>query len=90
MSSGNIIHLGGCRPRIVSGNGTLIITTSDMNTGINGINTQVMTGPSEIFKIANVMTQKGKIRFETKNQDEIFQISQIIVYYKPVWTQFPQ
>ncbi len=41
-------------------------------------------------QLANFTQQTARIRIETNEIDEIFQISQILVYSKPVASSFPQ
>lgn len=90
MSSGNFIHLGGTRIRIVSGSGNLIVTYSDINSTSYSQTSYTMISQAEPFILANLVTQKAKLRIEVDNIDETFQISRIIIYYKPLWTMAPQ
>lgn len=41
-------------------------------------------------QLANFTQQSAKLRIETTEMDEVFQISQVIVFTKPVSASFPQ
>lgn len=92
ITTGNesLVHFGGVRIR-VNGTGNLIPTLGSLDK----IRTQSLrnfvmqqTTDREKFQLANFMSQRAYLRLETLNINETFRINRIIVYVKPVYSQF--
>lgn len=88
----NIIHFDGFRIR-VTGVGNLVSTFFS----IDKINSQALsniamsvTTAREPTVLANFISQRALLRLEVTNINERASISRVILFSKPLWTQFPQ
>jgi len=50
-----------------------------------------MTDPARIepYRIINFMSQRAAIEYKTTELDEWFQINTLVIFIKPVFTQYP-
>lgn len=88
----SILHYGAATFR-VQGTGNLKLTFF----GINKVKSFVFTNPismvtaarTEPTKLANFKSQRALLRFETTDLDEYVDINRIIIWIKPIGTQYP-
>ena len=87
----NISHCTGVRMRIV-GNGDLQMTLFSLDS----VESQTlvpftMTAATnrEPFRLANFNQQRQMLKGITTEKDEIFRINRIILFFKPLWTDYP-
>ncbi len=85
-----IVHFGGVRLR-VTGAGNLKMTFQSLD----AVKSQplaviAMTTPAERepFKLANFKSQRAFLKLETTELDEIFRINRVVVFVKPIWSQY--
>ncbi len=90
--TGEILHFGIVRQR-VTGSGVLrmnLVSLSDVNSvPIPSITMQTATN-REPTVLANVNEQRAYLHGYTQDIDEIFNVSKIIIYIKPVASGYPQ
>ena len=87
----DIVHFGGVRLR-VTGSGNLDMTFKSLD----DVDTQTLvpiimssTSAREPTRLANFISQRGRLQISTNAIDETFRINRVIVFAKPIWTQFP-
>lgn len=87
----NILHTAAVRIRVI-GQGNLDVSLF----GYNSIDSQdlvaiAMTNSSgrEMNRLANFTTQMTRIRLSTNEINEIMQVSSIIIFMKPLWSDYP-
>ncbi len=88
---GNINHFSQYRFRIV-GNGNLKAQISTLNDVITKTMVPLpMTNPARIepLRIINFMSQFATLEFKTTEINEFFQINTLVIFLKPVYTQYP-
>jgi phosphoenolpyruvate carboxylase len=88
---GQTLHCVGARIR-VTGNGNLVSTLYSLDdVRSQGLQDIVMASPNRIEPtiLANFQEQRMKIRLETTVIDEIFNISRIVLFIKPVAESYP-
>lgn len=86
-----INHYGGFRIR-VKGSGSLQaqMLGLDSTPSQNLVSLTMSSAPGrEPFRLANVVSQRARLIVKTTNIDEVFHINRIIIYAKPLWTDFP-
>lgn len=88
----NIIHIGALRVRV---NGTGVLRTTLYS--LDGIESQSLanitmasTSSIEPTILANFNSQRIMVKLYTDNISEIIDINRIIVYIKPLWSEFPR
>jgi hypothetical protein len=89
--SENINHFAGWRLRVI-GNGNLKSTIGTLNDVITkDLFPMPMTDPARIepYRIINFMSQRAAIEYKTTELDEWFQINTLVIFIKPVFTQYP-
>jgi hypothetical protein len=90
MSDEGIIHYGAVKVR-VNGMGNLVPTFSNLDgTKIQIMPSFVMSGMPglEPIKLVSFKTQRAFLRLGTSQLNEIFKINRVIVYVKPLWSQY--
>ena len=90
--SGNAIHFGGLRLRVV-GSGNLEVSIATLEDVIVKTNSPiVLAEPNRIepYRILNFTTQRASIKLQTVNENEWFKINQLVVYARPVFQNYPQ
>jgi len=86
-----VIHYGGIRFR-VNGSGNLRITYQSLDNVKNKVLIPLVmaTGTDkEPFRLGNFVTQRMFVRVETTDIDEIFKINRVIVFARPLYSQYP-
>lgn len=86
-----IVHFAGVRLR-VTGNGNLDLQFLSLD----NVDTQTLvplvmssTNAREPTRLANFISQRGMLKISTDAIDEEFKINRIILFAKPMWSQFP-
>ncbi len=91
MADENITHFGGVRMR-VNGSGNLRMKFQSLD-NIKQLDLVpfIMSGTTdkEPFRLANFVSQRGKLKVSTTAINETFKINRIIIYVKPIYTSFP-
>jgi len=86
-----ILHFGGIRLRVTgAGNLQLRLLSLD-NTTINSLAPITMSSITnrEPTRLANFITQRGALTIFTTELNEQFNINRVILFLKPIWTQYP-
>jgi len=89
--NGESIHFHAVRLR-VNGGGNLDLTLRSLDSIRNSnLNSVVMTSKTNIepTKLANFIEQRAQLEFGTDAIDEVFTISKIIIYIRPIATGLP-
>lgn len=91
MSDGEILHFGAVRQRL-TGDGILRMNLSSLDdvvvSAIPSITMQPTTN-REPTVLANFNQQRGYLHGFTQDIDEVFVVSKIIIYIKPVASGYP-
>lgn len=90
-SDEDICHVAGIRYR-VTGTGilrTTLYSYDEVRSKVLGTITMSSALGKAPFMVTNFMSQRTVIRIETTAIDEIFEISRIILFIKPVFTSHP-
>jgi hypothetical protein len=86
----SICHFGAVKYR-VTGSGNLVSTFQSLDTvqttQLATIAMQATPGREPTI-LTNFISQRAFLRVETMNLNETFRINRIVVYAKPLWTQF--
>lgn len=89
--AGSVLHYGLVRLR-VNGTGSLQLTLI----GYDNVQQSVLVpldmsaNPGwELDRLANFKNQKARLRLSTSEIDEVMAINNIIIYVKPMWSQYP-
>lgn len=90
---GNITHVGVVRFRVV-GEGNLRLSLhslQDVKSAVNP-NPLVMseTTDREPTKLFDFMSQRMSLKFQTTEKDEWFRIDRIVIFARPVFTDYPR
>lgn len=91
-NDGGILHFGAVRYRVTgSGNLKTFLRSLD-NVKNKQLSNTVMAAINDIepTRWANFTNQRAQIEFKTTEINEVFNISKIIVFVKPVATSYPQ
>lgn len=87
----DILHYGAIRLR-VQGSGNLIpsfLSLDDRNVQVLPV-IGMGSGPGrEPTRLSNFTQQRARLRLKTTGINEVMKINRIIVYVKPLWTNFP-
>lgn len=90
--TGEILHFGAVRQR-VTGSGTLRMNLTSLSdvveTAIPNITLQTSTA-REPTVLSNVNQQRAYLHGYTTDIDEVFEVSKIIIYVRPVASGYPQ
>lgn len=89
--SEEILHFAGVRMRVTgAGNLDLHFASLD-NIDVQTLAPLVMSATTarEPTRLANFISQRGSLRVGTDVIDETFRINRIIVFAKPIWSQYP-
>jgi len=87
----NIVHFGGIRIR-VNGSGNLKPTLYSLDKIRSSILVPlVMVANTDIepTRLCNFTSQRAILRLETTEFNDVMRVNRIIVYVKPMYTQFP-
>lgn len=92
----NINHFNGVRLRIL-GTGTVNMQFESLPDNDGNVTTRVMvpldldalTQTREPFKKVNFMQQRSRLRIQTTEIDEVIKINRLIIFARPVYTNFP-
>ena len=91
MPGGTIVHFGGIQIRVV-GSGNYKPTFQ----GFDDLLTQVLvpiplsaTDSREKFRLCNFISERGKLRLETTEKDEVFKVNNITIFAKSLYTSYP-
>ena len=87
----NINHLAGIRLRVL-GSGELNIRISSLSDVIiKDLVPITMQDPARIepYRIINFVSQKSKITLSTDDFDSVMRVNKIVVFLKPIFTQYP-
>lgn len=90
--NGELIHFGSVRTR-VTGSGVLrptLQSLDEVNTATLPTITMSATTNREPTVLANFIDQRGQLKLETTAIDEIFSVSKIVIFVRPVATGYPQ
>lgn len=86
-----ILHFAGIRIR-VTGSGNLDLQFQSLD----GVDRQTLSPlvmstvtAREPTRLANFISQRGALVISTNVINEIFRINRVIVFAKPIWSQFP-
>lgn len=83
------IHCGAVQYRLVSGSGILNTTVENQDGSqevlLASINMNNVSGGVNPYRAANLISQKIKVRVETNNLNEVFEINEIVIWAKPTW-----
>ncbi len=89
--SEEIVHFAGVRLR-VTGSGNLDLQFLSLDS----VDTQTLaaipmssTNAREPTRLANFISQRGQLKISTNVIDEVFKINRIVLFVKPIWSQFP-
>lgn len=88
----NITHFGSVRLR-VQGSGNLLTQLMSLDEVYTNILTPGVMAPQTnrfMSLLSNFNEQKAKLEVKVEVIDEWFEIHQIIIYTKPIFTSFPQ
>jgi hypothetical protein len=89
--SEDIVHYGAVRLR-VTGSGNLRMTflslDEDTSSVLSPIVLQATTG-REPLRLANFISQRGMLEISTTAINEKFRINRVIIFEKPLWTEYP-
>lgn len=87
----NIVHYGGVRLR-VNGSGNLRLTfyslDDESSSALVPIAMQATTG-REPLRLANFISQRGMLEFQTTAINETFRVNRVVVFQKEIWTSYP-
>lgn len=89
--SENILHFGAVRMR-VTGSGNLVMVFRALDDQANStLATLAMSSATdrEPRVLANFVNQRALLELSTTAIDETFRINRIIVFAKPLWTEYP-
>lgn len=89
---GSILHFAGTRLR-VTGSGNLKLSLNSLqNVNVATLTPIPMADPTsrEPVVLANFINQRGQLKFGTTVINEVFNISRIVIFVKPIWTGYPQ
>lgn len=89
----DLIHFGIFRFRVTgSGNLRLTLYSLDEEKSTTCPNPIVMSTTTRIepTKLFNMITQRAKLKIQTTAIDEYFRINRIVVFAKPVFTDYPR
>src|SRR5258708_33987592 len=81
----------GCVRLRVTGSGNLKMKFQSLdNVKSSSLAPIIMTTPAERepFKIANFKSQRAFLKLETTELNEIFRINRVVVFVKPLWSQY--
>jgi len=84
----NFLHFGAYRAR-VTGSGTLkstLYSTDNIESSALANQTMALTTNKEKVVLANFNEQRAKLKLYTDAIDEVFEISNLIVFVKKLWT----
>lgn len=90
--SGEILHFNAARLR-VTGAGVLRMQLSsldDVNQAAFADLTMAATTNREPTLLNNFQDQRGRLEGETTDIDEVFSISKIVIFIKPIASGYPQ
>jgi len=88
---GTIQHYNAVRMRL-TGTGSLLMTLHSLDEVDSSVLvpfTMALTTAREPTRLANFKTQRCSLELKTIEIDEVFRISKIIIFSKPVESQFP-
>ncbi len=87
----NILHFAGIRLRI-NGQGVIIPTLYSLDkidsTIMNSMTMSTLTA-REPTRLCNFVTQRAVLRLETTELNDYMKINRIIIFARPLYTQFP-
>lgn len=89
---GEVIHFGAVRLR-VNGTGNLrafLSSLDDISSQTLVPNVMALTTKREPTILANFSEQRARLELGTTAIDEVFTISKIIVFVKPIFSGYPQ
>jgi len=90
-STENIQHFGAVRTRI-TGSGNLIPTFIGLDSTLSSQLASIVmstTSGREPRVLANFVGQRARLEFKTVNANEFFNVNRIIIFIKPMYTEFP-
>ena len=86
-----VIHFAGVRIRVV-GTGNLDLEFLSLD----NVDTQTLvplvmsnTTAREPTRLSNFISQRGMLKISTDSINDYFEINRIILFAKPIWSQFP-
>lgn len=89
--SEEIVHFAGVRMR-VTGSGNLdlqFLSLDNVESQTLTPLTMSTTNAREPTRLANFISQRGMLKISTNAINETFKINRIILFVKPIWSQFP-
>jgi len=90
-NSEEILHFNGVRLRL-TGTGNLDLQFLSLDNAYSQTLAPIVmsTAPGrEPTRLANFIGQRGSLRISTDQIDETFRINKIVIFAKPLWTQYP-
>lgn len=91
MAGTNVIHFNAVRVRVV-GSGNLDLQYQ----GLDNVLTENLvplsmsqTNSREMNRLCNFISQYGKLQGTTDEINEYFRINSIVLFTKPLWTDYP-
>lgn len=92
-ATGDLIHFGAVRMRVTgSGNLQLNLHSLDAASNTSQLTSIVMEAATnrQPTTLANFIDQYGQLEVKTTAIDEVFEISKIVIFVRPVATGYPQ
>lgn len=89
----NLVHIGAVRFRIAGvGNLNMTLYTLQEEKSVTNPNPLVMSTLTRIepSKLFNMTSQRMKLRIQTTVINEFFRVNRIVVFAKPVFTDYPR
>ena len=86
-----IVHFGAVRLR-VTGSGNLDLqfrSLDDIDTQTLAPIVMSATTAREPVRLANFISQRGMLKISTDVINETFRINRIILFVKPIWSEYP-
>lgn len=91
MGGQYINHFGSVRLR-VTGSGTLELKLISLGATELALTDVTMSSSTNRYPtiLSNFMQQKAQLEIKTSQIDEVFEIKEIHIYVKPIFTSYPQ
>ena len=86
-----IVHFAGVRLR-VTGSGNLdlqFLSLDSVDTQTLAAISMSSTNAREPTRLANFISQRGQLKISTNVINETFKINRVILFVKPIWSQYP-
>jgi len=90
--SGELIHFGAVRIRVVGSGNLQVIFNSLTEVSSAQLANILMSNPTdrEPLNLSHFISQRGFLELKTTNLDDNFFITRVVIYIRPVSTGYPQ